>query len=52
MANTKLCTKCARGSPKDCIGRWQAPSVGKRLTGSQPRQSSYSYKCPKRGRGQ
>lgn len=51
MANTKTCAPCRGGDRKGCQERWQEPSQrGELSKGSQPRQQSYSYKCPNRQR--
>ena len=50
MANSRLCTNCAQGRVNACQGRFQAPSQrGAGSGGSQPKQESYSYKCPTLG---
>lgn len=47
MANVRECEPCSKGSPKNCIGRFMAPSNRTELTkGQQPRRPMYSYRCP------
>ena len=46
MANSRTCQACLAGNHRGCTPRFQGSTNRMKLTGSQPKQSSYSYKCP------